>query len=113
MVNKNKYIPDRGDFVWIDFNSTKGHEQKGRRPAFVVSPKIYNEKAGLALLCPITSRIKNYPFEVEINGDYIAGAVLTDQIRSFDWHVRHVEKIETAPDIIVEEIKAKILALIS
>ncbi len=109
----SKYIPDRGDLVWVDFNPTKGHEQEGQRPAFVVSPKIYNEKVGLALLCPITSKIKNYPFEVVLNGKHIAGAILTDQIRSFDWHARHVKKIETAKDIVIEEVKSKILTLIS
>jgi len=109
----SKYIPDRGDLVWVDFNPTKGHEQKGRRPAFVVSPKIYNEKSGLVLLCPITSKIKNYPFEVAVNGNQIMGAIIADQIRSFDWRARHIEKIEVAEDIVIEDVKSKILALVS
>ena len=113
MVSTEKYIPDKGDLVWINFNPTKGHEQSGRRPAFVVSPRIYNEKIGLALLCPITSKVKNYPFEVAITGNHIAGAILTDQIRSFDWRARRVEKIEAAGDVVVEEVKSKILAIIS
>src|SRR3989344_5418967 len=112
MVDK-RYIPDRGDLVWVDLDSTKGHEQRGRRPAFVVSPKIYNKKSGLALLCPITSKVKNYPFEVMLNGCQTTGAILADQIRSFDWRSRNIEKIENAQDAIGEEVKSKIIALIS
>jgi len=60
------YVPDAGDVVWVDFTPQAGHEQAGRRPAIVLSPRLYNEKAGLALLCPITSHAKGYPFEVAI-----------------------------------------------
>lgn len=109
----SKYIPDRGDVVWVDFNPTKGHEQDGRRPAFVVSPKIYNEKSGLMLICPVTSKIKNYPFEVVLGGKHITGVVLTDQLRTFDWLARRAEKIEKVKYIVVEEVKSKILTLIS
>ncbi len=83
------YIPSRGDIVWINFNPQAGHEQAGRRPAFVISSKSYNQKTGLALLCPITSRIKNYPFEIEIRSKNIQGVILSDQIRSFDWNARN------------------------
>jgi len=64
-----RYIPERGDIVWLNFNPSSGHEQKGKRPAVVISPKKYNEKIGLGLFCPITSKIKNYPFEVKIEND--------------------------------------------
>jgi len=92
MVTK-EYIPERGDIVWINFDPQSGHEQKGKRPAIVLSPKEYNKKVGLGLFCPITSKIKNYPFEVEISSKKINGVVLSDQIKSFDWRTREIEFI--------------------
>ena len=84
-----KYIPKRGDVVWMEFDPQLGHEQAGRRPALIVSPKKYNEKTHLCLLFPITSRIKNYPFEVPLSGVAdMQGVVLTDQLKSFDWFQR-------------------------
>jgi len=75
------YIPQRGDVVWININPQAGHEQAGRRPAIVLSPKSYNKKVGLALFCPVTTQIKGYPFEVIIPlGLKVAGVVLTDQV---------------------------------
>jgi len=91
MVNKNKkiYIPDRGDIVWLEFNPQAGHEQAGLRPALVISPAAYNSLVGLALMCPITSKIKGYPFEVLIPKKFkINGAILADQIKSLDWRTR-------------------------
>jgi mRNA interferase MazF len=90
---KKKYIPGRGDIVWLNFNPTTGHEQRGKRPAIVISPKEYNEKTGLGLFCPITSKIKNYPFEVTIVSRKINGVVLSDQIKSLDWTTREIEFI--------------------
>lgn len=76
------YIPDRGDIIWISFTPQAGHEQAGRRPALVLSPAAYNGKVGLAILCPVTSNVKNYPFEVLIpNGLQISGAILSDQVK--------------------------------
>lgn len=86
------YIPDSGDIVWIMFNPQAGHEQAGHRPALVLSPKAYNGKVGLALLCPITSQIKGYPFEVLIpDGLEVNGAILADQVKSLDWRARRAE----------------------
>jgi len=82
------YIPDRGDIVWLDFNPQLGHEQAGTRPALVISPLAYNEKSGLMLACPITSKVKGYPFEVRIKAKKIDGSVLADQIKSLDWRAR-------------------------
>lgn len=83
------YVPKRGDVVWITFNPQAGHEQAGRRPAVVVSPVDYNRKVGLALLCPITSRVKGYPFEVlPPEGHSVQGAILADQVKSLDWRAR-------------------------
>ena len=108
-----KYVPDRGDLVWLQFNPRAGHEQSGRRPALVISPKAYNQKVGLALLCPITTRIKGYPFEVLLpEGSKASGAVLSDQVKSLDWRVRKAKLITEAPKETVREVLAKILALI-
>lgn len=85
MVAKKKYVPERGHIVWLNFNPQSRHEQAGHRPALVISHKIYNEKAGLALVCPITSKIKNYPFTVNLPSKEGGGCVLVDQIKSVDW----------------------------
>ena len=86
-----EYIPDRGDIVWINFNPTRGSEQKGKRPAIVISPKSYNSVSGLVLLCPITSQTKGYPFEVNVKTKDISGVILTDQIRNIDWKERKIK----------------------
>ncbi|MFZ2960579.1 MAG: endoribonuclease MazF [Candidatus Ozemobacteraceae bacterium] len=108
-----KYIPDRGDIVWINMNPQVGREQSGRRPAIVLSPLKYNSKAGLSLICPITSQTKGYPFEVIIpEGFKIKGTILADQFKSIDWDARQVELIFKAPERVIEEVQAKIIALI-
>ncbi|TCW60097.1 endoribonuclease MazF [Treponema sp. J25] len=107
-----KYVPDQGDIVWLDFNSQQGHEQKGRRPALVLSFKEYNEKIGLAIFCPITSKIKGYPFEVEVVGEKIKGCVLSDQIKSLDWTVRNIEYIEKIKNEKLEEVINTVLLII-
>lgn len=80
-----RYVPDRGDVVWLDFDPQIGHEQAGRRPAVVLSPQAYNRASGLALMCPMTSQIKGYPFEVLIAPAPQPSAVLADQIKCLDW----------------------------
>ncbi len=108
------YIPDRGDVVWITFNPQAGHEQAGRRPAIVMSPAAYNRKVGLALLCPITSQIKGYPFEVVIpEGMKVAGAILSDQVKNLDWKARKAEFACKLPDHIVEEVLSKLITLLA
>ena len=108
------YLPNRGDVVWISLNSQAGHEQAGRRPAVVVSPRAYNRKVGLALLCPITSQIKGYPFEVIIpQGLKLSGAVLSDQVKSLDWRARRAELICTLPRDTIVEVVQKLSTLIS
>lgn len=93
---KQQYIPERGDIIWLDFNPQTGHEQRGRRPAIVLSPKNYNSKTNLAILCPITTKIKNYPFEVLLGGKKINGAILSDQVKNLDWQMRNAEFAEKA-----------------
>ncbi len=108
-----RYVPERGDVVWLQFNPQAGHEQAGHRPALVVSPKSYNQKVGLALFCPITSHIKGYPFEVVLPPEGKAsGAVLSDQIKSLDWRVRQAKRISRASKEVVKEVLAKISTLI-
>lgn len=80
--------------MWLDFDPQLGHEQRGRRPALTLSRAAYNGKVGLALFCPITTKVKGYPFEVAIAGKRIAGCVLSDQVKSLDWMVRNIEFIE-------------------
>ena len=109
----HSYVPERGDIVWINFNPQTGHEQSGHRPAIVISPRSYNRRVGLALFCPITSSIKGYPFEVIVPPGHTAkGAVLADQIKSFDWRTRMVRKIESASNELVGEIVGRIMTLI-
>jgi mRNA interferase MazF len=107
------YIPERGDIVWLQFDPQAGHEQAGPRPAFVVSPRAYNRKVGLALFCPITSRPKGYPFEVPLpNEGKARGAILSDQLKSLDWKARKATRFDCAPEVVVEEVTARILALV-
>ena len=107
------YIPDRGDIVDLDFNPTKGHEQRGYRPALIISPAAYSEKSSLALFCPITSQQKGYPFEVLLPEDLQThGVILVDQIRSLDWRVRQVKFVETVSLEVIAEVQAKIAPLI-
>jgi len=107
------YVPDRGDIVWLQFDPQAGHEQAGHRPAFVVSPRAYNTKVGLALFCPITSRAKGYPFEVPLpKGGKARGAILSDQLKSLDWKARKAARLESAPDVVIQEVAARVLALV-
>lgn len=112
-MTARRYVPERGDVVWLQFNPRAGHEQSGIRPALVISPKSYNRRVGLGLFCPITSRVKGYPFEVLFpDGHKINGAVLSDQIKSLDWRVRNAKRFAKAPKEVVREVLAKILALV-
>ena len=113
MVKGPSYIPDLGDIVWVSFNPQKGREQANKRPAIVVSPEVYNRKSSLALMCPITSRMKSYTFEVTIKERKIEGVALVDQIRSLDWQARKVKFIERAKPGILFKIQEKILILLT
>jgi mRNA interferase MazF len=106
--------PDRGDIVWIDFDPQAGHEQGGRRPALIVSPRSYNRKVSLALLCPITSQRKGYPFETPLpKGLKVTGVVLADQVKSVDWHARRAEFCCKAPTATVLDVIGKAQALLA
>jgi mRNA interferase MazF len=114
MVSSQTYVPSCGDVVWITMNPQAGHEQAGRRPAVVLSPKIYNSKTGLAILCPVTSQVKGYPFEVLLpDGLPVAGAILSDQVKSLDWRARKAELICLLPDEVSSEVLQKLNTLLS
>lgn len=102
------YTPEQGDVVWLDFDPQAGHEQAGRRPALVLSPKSYNQGTKLMLCCPVTSRVKGYPFEVALVGSsHISGVILSDQIRSLDWVARNAQFIDHASESILSEVAMK------
>ena len=105
--------PGRGDLVWITFTPQAGHEQAGRRPAVVLSPREYHKKTAFVVVCPITSTIKGYPFEVVLpEGLPVTGAVLSDQIKSLDRYVRDIEVVGKASNAVMDEITAKLSALL-
>ena len=107
------YCPKRGDVVWIEFTPQAGHEQAGHRPALVLSPEAYNRKVGLALLCPITSQVKGYPFEVLLpQGLEVSGVVLADQVKSLDWKVRHASFCCALPKETMHDVLNKLGTLI-
>lgn len=109
-----RYVPSRGDVVWVSLSPQAGHEQAGRRPALVVSPAAYNGKVGLVVLCPITSRVKGYPFEVTVRpGLAVEGAVLSDQVKSLDWRARRARFICRLPAPATLEVLEKLGALLS
>jgi mRNA interferase MazF len=106
-------VPDAGDIVWLTFDPQAGHEQSGRRPALILSPKIYNAKSGLALICPITSHAKGYPFEVPIPpGSGVTGMILADHLKSLDWKVRRAERLGRSPNEVMVEVRAKLSPLL-
>ncbi len=114
MVNPGGYIPQRGDMVWITLNPQTGHEQSGRRPAVVISPRSYNSKTGLIILCPVTSQVKGYPFEVLLPpGLPVSGAILSDQVKSLDWRARDTEWICTSPSDTMSEVFEKLGTLLT
>jgi len=105
------YVPDAGDIVWLHFDPQAGHEQAGHRPALVLSPAAYNAKTSLMVCCPMTTQIKNYPFEVVIAGS-VPSAVLADQIKSLDWRKRKAKRKGSVSPAELADVRAKIRALI-
>jgi mRNA interferase MazF len=109
---KGSYTPEQGDIVWLTFSPQIGHEQAGRRPALILSPRSYNELVGMAIACPITSKAKGYPFEVRIESKKISGVILVDQIRSLDWKGRKAALIQSIEEKIISEVVAKLSTLL-
>lgn len=106
-----EYVPEAGDVVWLQFSPQAGHEQAGHRPAIVLSPAAYNYKSGLMLCCPMTTQIKNYPFEVRVKGA-VESAILADQIKSVDWQARKAKLKGKISELELSEVRAKAVALI-
>lgn len=107
------YTPNRGDIVYLNFDPTKGREQQGHRPAFIISPLDYSQKTSLALFMPITKQQKGYPFEVVLPpGLKIQGVILADQIKCLDWKARGVQFVESVSEETIEEVQAKIEVLL-
>jgi mRNA interferase MazF len=109
---KKTYVPDRRDIVWINLNPTLGREQANHRPALVLSPRSYNKKTGLVVVCPLTSKVKGYPFEVLLTDVAEPSAILADQIRTLDWQERGIKFWRKVPLDILEETQAKLATLI-
>jgi len=107
------YIPDRGDIVWLQFDPQAGHEQAERRPALTLSPMAYNEKVGLAIFCPVTSREKGYPFEVKLNEETIQGVILADQVKSLDWKKREAKFVVRVHVKVINEVINLLKTLVS
>lgn len=105
--------PKRGDVLWLEFDGARGHEQRGRRPCVILSPHFYNKKTGMALVVPISSRVKEYPLEVALPPNLkVTGAVLCDQLRLVNWTMRDSKLIQSLPVSVMEEILAKSRALL-
>ena len=108
-----RFVPDAGDFVWLTFDPQAGREQAGRRPALVLSPRTYNARSGLALACPVTNQVNGYPFEVAVPAACDAtGVILADHLKSIDWKARHAERLGRCTDEVMDELRAKLAALL-
>ncbi len=108
-----EFVPDRGDLIWLTFDPQAGREQAGHGPALVLSPRSYNQKAGLAILCPVTSQIKGYPFEVLLPaGLAVSGAILADHLKSLDWRMRKAKKAGKVPASLLAEVLSRLSPLL-
>ena len=106
-------VPDRGDLAWLAFTPQAGREQAGHRPALVLSPRIYHERSGLAVVCPITSNRQPWPWKVLLPDELaVSGAVLVDQVRSIDRGARKLRIVGRAPQAILLDVQAKLAALL-
>jgi len=112
VAKRSSYVPDRGDIVWINFNPIRGHEQKGKRPALVISPKLYNGKTSLMLACPLTTNAKGYPFEVATFVGKTESVVLVDHVRSVDWVERNAHKIQKTTPAVLSKVQGLLKKII-
>src|SRR5262245_10058139 len=110
---RGAYCPDVADLIWISFSPQAGREQAGRRPAIVLSPRSYNSRSGLCLVCPVTQQVKGYPFEVALpGGSAVQGVILSDHLKSADWQERKAEFIGKVPSAALDQVRAKLKPLI-
>ena len=110
-MRRPAYVPDAGDVVWLEFDPQVGHEQSGHRPAVILSPASYNGKTGLMVCCPLTTRIKGYPFEVVL-ASQPGSAVLADQVKNLDWRARRASRKGKVTDVELRQVRGKLRALI-
>ncbi len=102
-----QYVPNKGDFVALTFDPQSGHEQKGRRPALVVSNTLFNKRTGMAIVCPITNTDRRFPFHVPIPpSSPLTGFIMVEQAKSVDYVSRRVTRIEAAPTSVLNEVLA-------
>ena len=99
-----KYIPELGDIVALTFDPQSGHEQKGRRPAIIISNKVFNQHLGLAFACPITNTKRDFPFHVEVDSKQLTGFIMVEQMKSIDYKSRKIKFIEKAKQEIIDEV---------
>ena len=99
-----KYIPEQGDIVALSFDPQSGHEQKGRRPAIIISNKVFNQHLGLAFACPITNTKRDFPFHIEVESENITGFIMAEQLKSIDYNSRNIKFIEKADQKTVNKI---------
>jgi len=109
----SSYVPAAGDVVWLEFDPQAGHEQAGHRPALVISPASYNGKSGLMLCCPMTTKIKGYPFEVTTEVEGTPSVIIGDQVKSLDWKALDAKKKEEVPPEVLRQVRGRMLSLIS
>lgn len=112
-VKSKKYMPVRGDIIYTDFDPAAGKEQNLERPAIVLSPEIFNSQIGLALVAPITSKIRQHGFEVLLQGTKTEGAILCHQVKVIDYEERGCKFLEKASDVVVKDVLAKVKLLVS
>jgi len=113
MMAASSYVPAAGDVVWLEFDPQAGHEQAGHRPALVISPSSYNGKSGLMLCCPMTTKIKGYPFEVITEVEGTSSVIIADQVKSLDWRARNAKKKDEVSPETLRQVRGRILSLIS
>jgi len=99
-----RYVPKKGDFVAVTFDPQSGHEQKGRRPALVVSNTLFNEHTGLAIVCPVTNTDRDFPFHVRVIDGSITGFIMVEQVKSIDFRARNAKRVGRASDSVLEEV---------
>ncbi len=107
-----KYIPEAGDIVALTFDPQSGHEQKGRRPALIVSNKTFNKHLGLAFACPITNSKRGFPFHLKVDSKQLTGYIMTEQLKSIDYKARKIKFIEKATKETLEEVLAIIGSIV-
>ncbi len=108
-----EYVPDAGDLITLEYAPQAGLEQAGRRPAVVLSPRSYNEKTGLAVVCPVTSHAKGYPFEVPVPpGQLVKGVILSDHLKNLDWRRRQAQKAGRIPASLLAQVRDRVAALL-